>query len=176
MNGPDQDPLERRFDVPLADISSKLVQRFHEHWLALCRDGRLPSRADVEPANFKSLLPYVILVDIEPSPFRVRYRLCGSRVIEVCGNLSGKYLDELGAGSAWDPGPYIDAYRSAVKQRRPVFIRDSMTGEFGVRYGFQAGRWPLASDGETVDMCIGIEDYQNYQPSEPNSPVTTTLP
>lgn len=161
-----QGNADRRFDIPLSEIGSGLIQEFHQHWLRLSQGGRLPNRADIEPENFKSALPNIILVDIERDPFRVRYRLCGTRVVEICGNLAGRYLDEFGDAKLWNPAPYIEIYRTAAHQRRPVFIHDWIAGEFDVRHYFQAGRWPLANDGQTVDMCIGVEDYLNLRPSD----------
>ena len=148
-----------RFDLPLSEISSELIQQFHRHWLQICSSGRLPSRADIDPCNFKRILPNVILVDIERDPFRVRYRLCGTRVTEYCGHLTGRYLDDLGANDAWSNAAYLRQYETAATETRQVFISDRTIGRSGVCHASQAGIWPLASDGRTVDLCIAVEDY-----------------
>lgn len=67
---------EKRFDLALSEIGPELIPQFHHRWLQICGDGRLPSRADVDPSNFRRILPHVILADTERLPFRVRYRLC----------------------------------------------------------------------------------------------------
>jgi len=151
--------VESRFDIALSEIGSDLIEQFHRHWLRLCRSSALPSRTDVDPSNFKRLLPNVILADIEHDPFRVHYRLCGTRVAEFCGNLTGRYLDEMEGGDLWSAAAYLRQYQIAVNEGRPVFSIDSMRGEFGARHHFQTGIWPLASDGRTVDMCVAVEDY-----------------
>jgi hypothetical protein len=158
--------VESRFDVPLAEIGSDLIQQFHRHWLRLCSDSLLPSRADIDPANFKRILPNVIIAGIEHDPFRVRYRLCGTRVAEFCGNLTGRYLDDIGGADLWSAAAYLQQYQIAVREGRPVFSVDWMRGEFGARHHFQTGIWPLASDGRTVDMCIAVEDYLNLRPTD----------
>jgi hypothetical protein len=155
--------VESRFDVPLAEIGSDLVQQFHRHWLRLCRDSVLPSRSDIDPANFKRILPNVILTGIEYDPFRVRYRLCGTRVVEFCGNLTGRYLDEIAGADLWGAAAYLQQYQIAAREGRPVFSVDWMRGEFGAGHHFQIGIWPLASNGRTVDMCIAVEDYLNLR-------------
>ena len=109
------------------------------------------------PFNFKRLLPNVILANIEHDPFRVHYRLCGTRVAEFCGNLTGRYLDDA-EGDLWSAAAYLQ-HQIAVNEGRPVFSIDSMRGEFGARHHFQTGIWPLASGGRTVDMCVAVEDY-----------------
>jgi hypothetical protein len=155
--------VESRFDIALSEISSEQIEQFHRHWLRLCRGSLLPTRADVDPSNFKRLLPNIILADIEHDPFRVRYRLCGTRVAEFCGNLTGRYLDEMGGAELWSAAAYLRQYQIAVGQGRPVFGIDSMRGEFGARHHFQTGIWPLSSDGRMVDMCIAVEDYRNLR-------------
>ncbi|HWA50303.1 MAG TPA: PAS domain-containing protein [Dongiaceae bacterium] len=154
---------DSRFDVPLSEIGSDLIQEFHRHWLLLWHDGRLPSRADIDPANFKRILPNVILAEIEADPFRVRYRLCGTRVVEFCGNLTGRYLDQLDGADLWATSVYTRQYQIAVGERRPVFSYDWMEGAAGGRNFFQTGIWPLARDGAHPDMCIAVEDYFDLQ-------------
>jgi len=153
--------VESRFDIAMSEINSELIEQFHRHWLRLCRGSLLPTRADVDPSNFKRLLPNIILADIEHDPFRVRYRLCGTRIAEFCGNLTGRYLDEMGGAELWSAAAYLRQYQIAVTGSRPVFSSDSMRGEIGARHRFQTGIWPLSSDGSMVDMCIAVEDYHN---------------
>jgi hypothetical protein len=128
--------VESRFDVPLSDISSELIQQFHRHWLQMCCNGRLPSRSDIDPSSFKSILPSVVMADIEQDPFRVRYRSCGTRVAEFCGNLTGRYLNELGDTNLWSTAAYLRQYRIVATEGRPVFNFDWMVGQFGARHPF----------------------------------------
>lgn len=153
-----QDETGRRFDVPLADITSRLIRKFHDHWGQL-RPGRLPSRADIDPVDFKWVLPNIILSDVERNPLRIRYRLCGARIVEFCGNLAGQYLDELSGAELWLTEVYVRQYRIVAEERRPVFSFDTMAGEDDRPRLFQTGIWPLAADGVTPDMCIAVEDY-----------------
>jgi hypothetical protein len=162
---------ESRFDLTLSEISSGLIQQFHRQYLQICRNGRLPSRADIDPSNFKRILPNVILADIEGDPFRVRYRLCGTKVTEFCGNLTGRYLDEIGASDLWSTAAYLHQYQTAAAEARPVFGFDWMLGRFGARHPFQIGIWPLASDGRNVDMCIAVEDYLKLRRADMERPV-----
>jgi hypothetical protein len=157
---------ESRFDLALSEISSDMIQQFHRHWLQMCGNGRLPKRADIDPANFKRILPNVILTDLEHDPFRVRYRLCGTKVAEFCGNLTGRYLDEFASHDVWSTAAYLRQYQIAAAECRPVFSFDWMVGQFGARYPFQTGIWPLASDGRTVDLCIAVEDYLKLRPAD----------
>lgn len=163
MNLIDPSDVERRFDLPLWEIGSEIIHGFHRHWLHLCRSNLLPSRADIDPANFRRILPNVILADIEHDPFRVRYRLCGTLVTEFCGNLTGQYLHEVLNPELWSTAACIHQYQTVTREARPVFSRDWLVGQFGAHHHFQTGIWPLASDGHVVDMCIAVEDYSRLR-------------
>ena len=157
---------ESRFDLLLSEIGSELIHQFHHYWLRICCHGRLPSRAEIDPANFKRILPNVILANIERDPFRVHYRLCGTRVTEFCGNLTGQYLDQMGTPDLWSTAGYLRQYQLVVEETRPVFGHDWIMGRFGIRHQVQSGIWPLASDGRTVDMCVAVEDYLKLRRAE----------
>jgi hypothetical protein len=159
MSHSQQRDTDSRFYIPLSEIGSELIREFHQHWLLLSQRGRLPCRADIDPADFKRILPNIILTEIEPAPFRVRYRLCGTRVVEFCGNLTGRYLDEMDGEDIWSTSIYTQQYQIVVGQKRPVFSYDRMEDASGGRNFFQTGIWPLASDGANPDMCIAVEDY-----------------
>lgn len=85
--------------------------------------------------------------------------MCGTRIAEFCGNLTGQYLDGMDGADLWTATAYLNQYRIVVGQRRPVFSYDSMEGASGGQHYFQTGIWPLASDGANPDMCVAVEDY-----------------
>src|SRR4029450_8455175 len=67
----------------------------------------------------KPLLPFLFIADAEHDPFRVRYRLVGTRAVEVTGfDITGHYLDEL--LSAEPDQPWMNHYRQAYVSRKPV--------------------------------------------------------
>jgi hypothetical protein len=148
-----------QFGLPLAEIASAQIQRFHRHWESLQRGNRLPLRADIDPIDLKHVLPHILLVDIEREPFRVRYRVCGTRVAEMCGDVTGRYLDELDGGSIWSPPLFQQQYRTACDRRAPVFGRTWILTRFNTSHPCLIGIWPLTKNGQDADMCIAIEDY-----------------
>ena len=158
--------MDSRFDLALSEMTSDMIQQFHRHWLQICSNGRLPKRADIDPANFRRILPNVILAELERDPFRVRYRLCGTKVVEFCGNLTGRYLDEIPSGNVWSIAAYLRQYQICAAEGRPAFSFDWMVGQFGTRHPFQTGIWPLSNDGRTVDLCIAVEDYLKLRPAD----------
>ena len=158
--------LHCQFGLPLAQVESSPVQRFHVYWRDLTRVRPLPSRADIEPADIKHLLPYILLVDIESRPFRVRYRVCGTRVADMCGDVTGQYLDELDGSSVWSPAMFQQQYKLVCERRVPIFGRQWVLSRFNTRHPCLIGIWPLTKNGREVDMCIAIEDYLEMRPEQ----------
>jgi hypothetical protein len=158
--------LTSEFGLPLAKVGSTAIQKFHLYWEGLRQGDRLPSRGHIEPADIKHLLPHILLVDIEPAPFRVRYRVCGTRVAEVCGDVTGRYLDELDGGSVWSPEDFQQQYKMAFQNRAPVFGRQWILSRYETPYPCFIGIWPLAKNGHDVDMCVAIEDYLALRPDQ----------
>jgi hypothetical protein len=158
--------LHCQFGLPLAEVESSLVQRFHVYWQDLKRGDHPPSRADIEPADIKHLLPHILLVDIEPELFRVRYRVCGTHVADMCGDVTGEYLDELDGGSVWSPSLFQQQYKLVCERRVPIFGRQWVLTRFDTRHPCLIGIWPLAKNGRDVDMCIAIADYLELRPEQ----------
>src|SRR5689334_20514819 len=83
-----------RLSARMSDIPAKIAQ-LADYWRSL-DSGAAPERHLLDPAAIKPLLPYVLLVEFEDDPFRVRYRLTGTKVDEMTGiNITGRYLDEF---------------------------------------------------------------------------------
>src|SRR5262245_3588300 len=71
------------------------IKELREYWESL-NDVRPPERSLIDPEAIKNLLPYILLVDFEREPFRVRLRLTGTGIDEATGyNLTSRYLDEF---------------------------------------------------------------------------------
>ncbi|HEV8390368.1 MAG TPA: PAS domain-containing protein [Dongiaceae bacterium] len=151
--------LAYRFDIPLAEVQSAPIKGFDAYWRGKTKDGRLPARDDIDPAEIVPLLPDIVLLNVEWDPFRCRVRLRGTRAEQFRPKDTTKYIDE---GTIFDPGrreDYIAEMKFVATGRRPAFAQDWMTTRFGAVRDIFAGIWPLASDGVTVDMLVVIEDF-----------------
>ena len=135
------------------------ITELHHYWLSR-RNGRaLPSRADINPADIRHLLPAIALVDIEADPFRVRYRLVGTRLVQDMGrDFTGYYLDELRFDK---PDELLALYRRAVEEKAPTFRSGAWRRPDGVIWDLETAILPLSEDGERVSQCLAIEDFQD---------------
>jgi hypothetical protein len=137
-------------------ITSPRIRRLIAYWNSKRHGGALPRREDIDPGEIRDLLPNIVLVDIE-QPFRVRYRLVGTRVADFNRiDFTGRYLDEL----HWDgQGRYSRAYHLASTGREPVFGFDSWPLARDHTGRSEIVLLPLSGDGKRVDRCISLEDF-----------------
>jgi hypothetical protein len=128
---PDNAPPSYSFDIPLAAVKSAPIAEFDRYWNGKRRDGRLPGRADIDPSELRTLLPNMVLLDIEPAPFRARIRLVGTRIVQFRGDNTGKYLDELASMERRRRNDYIAEMRTVAARKSPAFACDAVTTRFG---------------------------------------------
>jgi hypothetical protein len=140
---------------------SPMVQALHAWWLAHCRAGEPPDRCDLDPAALKQLLPNLFIAEVEHAPFRIRYRLVGTKSVQVIGfDLTSRYLDEL---LTVDPDiPWMDYYRIAYDSRQPLLGSVLAPTAFGDTFTYEFGLFPLTRGGKRIEQFVALEDYFNF--------------
>ncbi|MGF1594831.1 MAG: PAS domain-containing protein [Kiloniellaceae bacterium] len=140
-----------------SELESEMIRTLLRWWRAKCA-GDIPDRADFDPADLKRLLPNIFMADVEQDPFRIRYRLVGTRATEATGmNITGRYLDELMPANPHEP--WMVYYRRAWEQRVPVFGCSEAPTISGGRFTYEFGLFPLRRGGREVAQFVAIEDY-----------------
>ncbi|MDY0871515.1 PAS domain-containing protein [Dongia rigui] len=134
------------------------VDALYRYWLSR-RNDALPTRADIDPADIKSLLPYVLIVDIHRDPFRIYYRLVGTAVVHFSGlDFTGTFLDEL-AFDICATSDLVNAYRAVCDAKQPgigmAFAQLNHHTALDVEYLI----CPLVDAAGTVAQCLVLEDY-----------------
>lgn len=135
------------------------VRQLAEYWLSL-GDGVAPERSQLEPGAIITLLPYVLLVQFEDAPFRVRYRLTGTKVDEMTGiNITGRCLDEFATG---EYRPVVESiqrcYATCRKTGQAIIEAYHWPNDRDLARLVWMGLFPLKLNGE-IRQCISIEDY-----------------
>jgi hypothetical protein len=128
----------------LNDLHDPRLKRLRDYWRACCAGAAMPARAAVDPLEFRYILGYVTLVEVELAPRRYRFRLDGSILAMLSGmDYTGKYLDQLGMPD------YIDfvaaSYDRVVDNLRPYAYRKQ--GAFDTK----------TFDEETLILPLGRE-------------------
>ena len=110
------------------------------------------------------LLPNLVLTEVHRAPLRFRYRLLGTRVDAAHGAaLTGRWLDEAYADHP-RAAAVLEEYRVVAETKRPVWRRSAPTVVPEPEcITIEVLRLPLASDGETVDMVLGLTLYFDAQ-------------
>ena len=156
---------DRELDGVLTCARSSKIAVLLRHWNDLRKGLRLPARADIDPVEIKSALPHLMITGISYRPFRVQYRLVGTEIVRWShADFTNRYADELIFD--WDGRDWTDYYRVVVEARKPGYgISDWVEKE-------RAPQWvetlicPLSTDGDTIDRCIAIEDYEPMSVAE----------
>ena len=142
-------------------ITSPIVREFSTYWKAKCGSAVAPKRSAIDPLEIRHLLPYLVIVALEPGPLRVRYRLVGTQVVESHGaDFTNRYLDECGFLIERE---LMESYQRIATEGVPVhlyyeWIREDWPHEHGRFGASESGFYPLSSDGAAIDMAINVSD------------------
>ncbi len=143
--------------------TSQRLIRLLDYWHAKRGSRRFPSRADLDPLDFRYMLGDVALVDVIGDPPQFRFRLYGSHLVERLGtDLTGKT-----PGDHPDPVlvEFMDrTYRQVVAERRPTMSRRRAIGRTNRAFHYEILRLPLSADGEHVNMLLIALEFTD-QPS-----------
>ena len=151
-------PADAEYESRVADPQ---IRRFVEYLRSKRGEGIHPSRAAIDPLDFRYVLGDVVIIEAYRSPtgsrwpWHFRYRLVGANVVERDGyNLTNKTLEDL-------PEP---EYRERV---RNTWLEVCETGKpaHGIRElvldqrlrCYEVVVLPLASNGEDIDMLISVQ-------------------
>jgi hypothetical protein len=154
-------PPHRVYAGP-GEAQSERIRELHRYWLSKCRGGALPPRGVIDPAEIRTLLPNVILADLEPAPFAIRYRLVGTAVVEAHqDDFTGRSHDTVTslAGAGLE-----DSYRRVMERAAPVFGRSGFDAGDQTWIGFEYAILPLSEAGHSIDKCLAMEVPDEPEP------------
>ena len=139
---------------------SPVLQGLFDYWASKWNDGRLPGRQHIDPAEILKMWPSLYLIDVvrlSEQP-RFRFRYVGEEIAnKFLRDATGKWFDEL-----YDTETYerlVVGYRKALDTKRPNHALLNMPIEGREYILYERLVCPLAADGDTVDMLIGVLDF-----------------
>ncbi len=140
-----------------------ILVRIFDYW-SMKRGARpMPSRADIDPTELRSLVTHVMLYDVVlPGP-RFFIRLVGQAIVDFVGvNNAGKWApDTLPPPAA---ARMVEILGSVVTNRAPRFRAGYAYWQLDKSYRkFEACFLPLSSDGETVDKILSGNTFATDQ-------------
>lgn len=130
------------------------LQKLLAYWRAKKGDRLAPTRADIDPAEIKLLLPYVGMVDVERSPLRFRYRLAGSDITRGYGQeITGRYLDQMDLND--HQHQITGEYTRTAESGEPICSTWEYKRKDGRHVRYERLVLPLSNDGKRIDMLLG---------------------
>jgi hypothetical protein len=146
------DPLDRH----------PLFRRLADYLAEKAPPGRLPGRQHIDPVELRDMLPHLLLLDVlrddEGAQPGFRVRLAGTEVETFHGRgLTGLTADEAFPGPRAEP--ILASYREIARTGVASFRRSSVLTPGREHLVFERMMFPLARDGASVDMLIGVFVY-----------------
>jgi len=148
---------ELRVEYDPDDGEPRLLGFVRHYWENRCREGGMPRRQDIAPADMRKHLRHILLADVIDGGQDFRYRLVGSELQRYfAGNPTGRLMsDALAPFGPETVSRTITTYRSVVQRKKPMRIRGS-----GALYNqdaktFDALLTPLSDDGDAANMIFG---------------------
>lgn len=147
--------------IPFEEADPRL-KTVYAYWQSKRAGRPLPGRRDIEPAELKSVLPHLMLIDVEPGP-RYRYRLFGTAVTEAFGmDPTGKCVDEVMLGDY--KSFLLGLYDDLCREKQPIYSTSIYGTKRDTKMWTQRLMLPLASDGDTVDKVLACQVFVHGSP------------
>ncbi|HVM85758.1 MAG TPA: PAS domain-containing protein [Candidatus Binatia bacterium] len=170
-------------DHPFQDFAhaeqakSNKVRQLYAYWIRLQRHGKPGSRTDFDPTEVPSLLSSLLLGDIERDPFRVFFRLVGTRVAAFSRlDFSGFYLDALDYRGR-DSIEWEDCYRRIQTTGNGVVGVNRVSWPDTGRVEYEFAILPLERNGDPTGSFVAIENYDGIDPHLiPDLPIVRSFP
>ncbi|MFN3400877.1 MAG: PAS domain-containing protein [Ferrovibrio sp.] len=126
--------------------------------------GKLPGRQHIDPLAIRALLSFTNLVDVERKDgnIRFRFRLIGTLQSTAAGReISGRYLEDAVLPE------YLERIRgnmmAVLETREAVYDRFGMPHPGRDFIDTERVYFPLARDGENVDMLLILNAYPDEE-------------
>jgi hypothetical protein len=142
------------------------LTRLYRYWWDKRRDGRPPSRADLDPIDIPDLLPILNLLEVSWEPLGFRHRLVGTEVVDwLERDATGQ---DVGAGLY---GPAADEIFETLKrlatEARPYHRRSRLDWHGRGWLSMESIELPLVGDDGRVAMILRGSSFAKIQSALP---------
>jgi hypothetical protein len=147
-------------ETPQYSSLSPMFARMRDYLARVAPPGKLPGRQHIDPTDLGEFLALINLADVVrvEGAVRFRFRLVGTRQTQMAGReITGKFIEEAVLPE------FVDRIRSnmqmAVERKAAVYDRFAMPHPNRTFIETERIYFPLAADGETVDMLLILNNY-----------------
>ncbi|HLY91218.1 MAG TPA: PAS domain-containing protein [Acetobacteraceae bacterium] len=144
-------------ELPIAEMPNTL-ERALAYWIEKKSSRLMPSRADIDPIEFKDYLGRVALVNVQEAAPRFKLRLIGSsHFFRKHGPRDGHDIMEV------KPKEYAlevaRQYEETVARREPTVFRTTLAFH-GTAFSYTRLALPLGTDGNSPDMLLAVAMFK----------------
>ena len=141
-----------------AQLRHPTNQAAYVYWDRIRAGRAMPSRADLDPADIRTILPCVFLLDVAQDPLDFRYRLIGTKMAtHLNRDLTGSWMSDL--PHQRPPSRIWSACARVVETRVPLSSDTPYVGKHHAYKKTEDLILPLSADGETVNMLFVTADF-----------------
>ena len=140
---------------PAQQLNSAPLANSYRAWRALRGERFAPSRKEIEPVQFKSMLGSMFIMDVVDGGTDFRFVLGGERVASFMGKrLRGTLLSEQPRTPIFEGMAQL--YRQCVRSKEPLAVGPMRTVRDGVDCReMEVLVLPLSDDGKSVTSLLG---------------------
>jgi hypothetical protein len=147
-------------EAPRYSSLPAMFGRMRDYLERVAPPGKLPGRQHIDPADFRDLLPLINLAEVVRTggTVRFRFRLVGTQQTQTAGReITGKFIEEAVLPE------FVERIgtnmRMTVERKAAVYDRFAMPHPDRTFIETERIYFPLAADGETVDMLLSLNYY-----------------
>ncbi|MDG1707203.1 MAG: PAS domain-containing protein [Emcibacteraceae bacterium] len=139
-------------EFSIEDLTSPHQVKFYKYWQQLKGERTMPARADINPRDFVSTLPFVILCECSDGDYIIK--IMGTKCAEVLGEATGLKISSSKGGKE-----AVDRFNWVVENKKPYFNIKPLDGFDKNHLNASAIVMPLSSNDNDVDMIILIHHF-----------------
>lgn len=143
-------------------------QKMYNYLCSVAPPGRLPGRQHVDPLDFHDVLTFINLVDVERDGGfpRFRFRLVGTtQTIMANRDITGLHVEDAVLPDYSER--ILTNMKRVLATGKPLYDRFSMPHPERDFIDSERVYYPLASDGENVDMILILNSYYGVERLDP---------
>ena len=154
-----QVPDSFRLYEDISEAQDERLKRLYDYWKGLCGERSMPARRDIHPGDISTLLPFVMLVDVNHDTAREDkfvIRLFGTALVEQHGkDWTGKSIFACASPQAAER--LFHAGDTVVRTGKPWISAGKVYWVFDREHrSYEVLIMPLSDDGERVTKLFGL--------------------
>ena len=158
---------------PMATLHPR-IGAFYRLWLSKRGTRRAPARSDFDPVEMRTFLPNLYMFDVVEPGRRLRYRLVGTAVAELAGEVTGRFIDDVLPAAMY--AALRPHYDDVVRNFIPRYHANDLGWQGRPYIRYYRLLLPLSDDQRTVNMLLGIHYHERTAGGAANVPVAQLQP